>query len=145
MPKIPSSVRRCPVCGKRLKRRIYKGRIEDKAAYKNRVYCSDRCAEIAKHPDRWETYHLRARKHKVNACEACGYTEKLHAHHIDGDYKNSDPDNIQTLCVWCHNFIHATAKRLGWPQPGAMPSLYDIDDDDGDDQENDDQGTDGDL
>ena len=31
--------------------------------------------------------------------------------------------NLQTLCKSCHDFWHATAKRLGRPVAGRMPSL----------------------
>ena len=82
-----------------------------------------KCANSKKHPTHWETHHWRARRHRKKFCEACGITESLHAHHVDGDFKNDDPENVHTLCIWCHNFLHATAERLGWEQPGKMPSL----------------------
>ncbi|MEA3477012.1 MAG: HNH endonuclease [Bacteroidota bacterium] len=41
-------------------------------------------------------------------CRQCGapqeeFTQKLPVHHIDGDKTNSSPENLLTLCVYCHN------------------------------------------
>lgn len=65
----------------------------------------------------------RARKHRKSACEACGYTKRLTVHHCDQDQTNNDPSNLQTLCSHCHDFWHATAKRLGKTVAGKMPCL----------------------
>ena len=67
-------------------------------------------------------WRVRARYRK-DKCEACGIGERMQIHHIDGNYRNADPDNLQTLCVWCHRFIHHTAKRCGWKEPGRMVKL----------------------
>jgi 5-methylcytosine-specific restriction endonuclease McrA len=44
----------------------------------------------------------RAKKHRGAACEACGTTAGLHAHHRDENPANNDPANIATLCGSCH-------------------------------------------
>ena len=114
----------CKRCGREFRRKRYlHGRLEDLGVFKRRKYCSLSCANTRDRPSHWETYHWRARKHRKSQCEACGTTANLHAHHVDGEPKNNDPDNIQTLCVSCHNFLHATAERLGWTQPGRLPPL----------------------
>lgn len=113
----------CERCHSILQRKRFNGRLEDLGVFKRRKYCSLSCANTRVRPSHWETYHWRARKHRGLSCEACGSTEKLHAHHVDGWPQNNDPMNIQTLCVYCHNFLHACANRLGWTQPGRLPSL----------------------
>jgi len=123
MPRKQEPEKFCEFCGARLQRKVYNGRLEDLGAFKRRKYCNLKCANSKKHPTHWGTHHWRARRHRKEFCEACGITESLHAHHVDGNFKNDDPLNIQTLCTWCHHFLHATAERLGWEQPGKMPSL----------------------
>lgn len=57
------------------------------------------------------TYHLRARKFLRDACERCGATEELQAHHRDTDITNNDPKNIETVCKPCHIRGHWEEKR----------------------------------
>jgi 5-methylcytosine-specific restriction endonuclease McrA len=47
------------------------------------------------------------------SCEFCGFKAihqcQLDVDHIDGNHKNDDPDNLQTLCANCHRlktFLH---------------------------------------
>jgi hypothetical protein len=46
------------------------------------------------------------KKYKKEHCEKCGFvaehTVQLDVDHIDGDNKNNDPINLQTLCANCH-------------------------------------------
>jgi 5-methylcytosine-specific restriction endonuclease McrA len=35
-------------------------------------------------------------------CEQCGTTARLEVHHIDGNWKNNQPANLQVLCRTCH-------------------------------------------
>ena len=43
---------------------------------------------------------------KGSHCEKCGFLAEhqvqLDIDHIDGDHKNDDPSNLQTLCANCH-------------------------------------------
>jgi 5-methylcytosine-specific restriction endonuclease McrA len=50
----------------------------------------------------------RARKHLKAACEKCGTTDQLEAHHRDEDRSNFAAENIETLCKPCH-------LRHHWP------------------------------
>ena len=114
----------CPRCrGSFNRHRNPMGRLEDVAIFKRRKYCSLHCANQRERPKHWETYHWRARQHRKQMCEACRATTQLHAHHVDGNPQNNEPTNIQTLCVHCHNFLHATAARRGRTEPGRMPCL----------------------
>lgn len=44
--------------------------------------------------------------HRKNTCEKCGFVPEwigqLDVDHIDGNQKNNDPSNLQTLCANCH-------------------------------------------
>lgn len=115
----------CDTCGIRLERKRMQtnGRLEDLGVFKRRKHCSLSCANTKEGNVKRGTYHWRARKHRKSSCEACGLTDQLHAHHVDGNRKNNEAENIQTLCVFCHNFLHALADRLGWTAPGRLPRL----------------------
>jgi hypothetical protein len=63
----------------------------------NQQYCSE-----CRKPARKASY----RKAKKDRCEACGFVPRhpcqLDVHHLDGDYTNNSPENLQTLCANCH-------------------------------------------
>jgi len=122
-PRKPEPEKSCARCGTIFTRKTFNGRLEDLGVFKRRKYCSLSCAATRERPNHWGTFHWRARKHRRLSCEACGSTAQLHAHHVDGEPRNNVAANIQTLCVFCHNFLHATAERRGWTPPGRLPSL----------------------
>lgn len=113
----------CKRCNVVMERRRFNGRLEDLGVFKRRNYCSLRCANMRDRPKHWETYHWRARQHRQASCEACGSTDRLHVHHVDRKPENNDPSNLQTLCIFCHNFLHATVDRLGWTHPVRLPKI----------------------
>lgn len=55
------------------------------------------------------------RKHKGDTCERCGFipehTCQLDVDHRDGDKKNGNPDNLQTLCANCHRLKTAISRE----------------------------------
>lgn len=51
-------------------------------------------------------YRYHARKMRKNACEDCGSTKKLCAHHKNGDWMDNMASNIRTLCSSCHTSLH---------------------------------------
>jgi len=57
--------------------------------------------------------HKRARKLRKTACELCGGTTTLQAHHKDSDPWNNNPKNVQTLCATCHGVLHAEQRWEG--------------------------------
>ena len=116
----------CKHCGMKLERKRMNGRLEDKGVFLRRKYCSRTCGNSREHPINITTYYLRARKHIKKYCEACGSTTRLQVHHIDQHPENNQASNIQTLCKSCHDFWHTTAKRLGKPIAGKMPTLLQI-------------------
>jgi hypothetical protein len=115
--------RHCERCGLVLTRQRFGTRLEDRSAFLRRKFCSLTCAN-SRLTTKEGTYHWRARKYRKAACEACGRTKALHVHHVNGDPSNNDLVNLQTLCMHCHNFWHATLSRLGLPIAGRMPSLF---------------------
>lgn len=51
------------------------------------------------------TYRKRALRHFGKKCVKCSYDKDermLDVHHIDGQRGNSDMNNLEVLCVWCH-------------------------------------------
>lgn len=120
-PRKPEPEKYCKRCGTLMERKRYGGgQLEDLGVFKRRQYCSLHCANQRERPKHWETFHWRARRHRGEFCEACGTTAQLHAHHVNGQPEDNRPENIQTLCTYCHRFLHATAARLGWAEPGRM-------------------------
>ena len=112
-------VKYCETCGVQLFRKRMNGRLEDFQVFLKRRYCSLSCANTRKEPTeaglRWRAEQLRS-----SACEVCGSTLNLHAHHIDGDIANNEQENIQTLCVSCHIKHHHATRKLGQTVAGKM-------------------------
>lgn len=50
--------------------------------------------------------NYKYRKHVKEVCEKCGFIPEdicqLDVDHIDGNHKNNDSSNLQTLCANCH-------------------------------------------
>src|SRR5262245_9588805 len=122
MRKVEVASKPCENCGIPMSRKRYGKHLEDLTAFNKRKFCSLSCANtrrvLTKHGYSW-----RARKHLKISCEACGERRQLQAHHVDQNKANNEPSNIQTLCKWCHNFLHSTAKRLGLTMAGKMACL----------------------
>lgn len=121
-PRKADPKKHCDFCGKLLARKSFNGRLEDMGAFRLRRFCNRICGNSRKVVTMGALYY-RAAKHRKKQCEACGFTRKLHAHHVDGDETNNSPENIQTLCTHCHNFWHALLSRRGLPIGGRMPVL----------------------
>lgn len=122
MPRKKDPIRICKACGKPLKRKRMNGRLEDLGVFSRRVYCNRSCMAqgYVKDAPRKGTYHQRARKLRGKSCENCGSTRYLAAHHIDGNWKNNSPKNIQTLCAKCHAHHHHRAASAGLTVSGRM-------------------------
>jgi len=118
----------CLNCNAPLLRRRFPSALEDATVFQRRKYCSLRCFGLHRYRDQYPlskaTYHARARRFRGPKCEACGTGKRLVAHHVDQNYTNNDPRNIQTLCKPCHDFWHSTQERVGMLTVGRMPALF---------------------
>jgi DNA (cytosine-5)-methyltransferase 1 len=100
------------------------GRLEDLGLFTRRQFCSLSCANSRdKGGLSRKAFHARARKQRKPACESCGSKNRLHVHHINEDWTNNQPENLQTLCIYCHQFWHAMHRRLGVRPSKPMPPL----------------------
>ncbi|WP_404997692.1 HNH endonuclease signature motif containing protein, partial [Erwinia amylovora] len=49
------------------------------------------------------------RKHLKESCQRCGFIPlfpcQLDVDHIDNDFTNNTPSNLQTLCANCHRLV----------------------------------------
>src|SRR5690606_16539647 len=118
----------CLKCGKKLVRPRFKnGKLESRQIFLKKKYCSSACAcsyrNVNDPPIQKNAYHKQARKLRGNMCEACGIQKKLQVHHVDHDYQNNDPSNLQTLCMICHNYWHRVLNQLGKKNVGRMPKI----------------------
>lgn len=108
----PDPKRYCRYCKRRLRRKVYNGRLEDMGAFCRRQFCdfvcmgqSSRRADVSK-----STHHRRAKKFLKPSCERCGSGKQLEAHHRDEDWKNDQPGNIETVCKTCHGKEHGPKR-----------------------------------
>jgi hypothetical protein len=42
-----------------------------------------------------------------NSCSLCGIDKCLEVHHVDGNWKNNEPSNLQVVCRDCHGTLHS--------------------------------------
>ena len=120
-----SDPRQCEHCSKLLERRRNDaGRLEGFRDFMRRRFCSLSCANSrSKGGVSRKAYHYHARKQRMGACEACGAAKRLEAHHVNEVWTDNRPENLQTLCVFCHAFWHAMHRRLGVTPTQRMPKL----------------------
>ncbi len=62
---------------------------------------------------KWKDFRQSIITHRGYACEKCGCTDKvIHAHHLTYErFMNELPEDIQLLCVPCHEEVHN--KKIG--------------------------------
>ena len=118
----PTPEKYCAYCGKKLERRRYKKKYEDLKIFEKRKYCNRMCMRKAfvktgdgdqdyspaHHSSRRIAYLIENREMK---CEICGSTNNIDVHHIDGNYRNNKPENLQIVCRSCHLKIHNPKKK----------------------------------
>ena len=92
-------------CEKEFKFRSNKKFCSRKCKQKN---CQSKSEKVQKKSklffENFEKHHYR--KHKKKYCEYCGFIAlnkcQLDIDHIDGNHKNNNIENLQTLCANCH-------------------------------------------
>jgi 5-methylcytosine-specific restriction endonuclease McrA len=66
----------------------------------------------------WKCRENGYRTSKKDRCEYCGFVaihlSQLDVDHIDGNHKNNDPENLQTLCANCHRLKTHTNRDHDW-------------------------------
>ena len=65
---------------------------------------------------------LRRDRYTCRGCEAWGGRLRLQVHHRDNDHQNNSPENLVTLCVFCHAVFHAGFHSSGLPN--SIPSKW---------------------
>jgi len=113
----------CPKCNK------YKRELRNKNGKRRPL-----CVRCRKGPDKHEKMvkdnynkhkkkyiqnnHIRRRPyiiHKKSVCERCKFIpehkSQLDVDHIDGNHKNNNIDNLQTLCANCHRLKTAQTEQ----------------------------------
>jgi len=101
----------CERCGILLRRKRYGSTLEDMTRFLSRKYCSSRCSNSrGVLSQSFTQQHKISVKFRKERCALCGNTPinsgHLHVHHINGDWKDHRPENLQTLCVGCHLSLH---------------------------------------
>jgi hypothetical protein len=108
-------IRYCWWCKGNLERKRFStGRLEDRGIFLHRIYCNRECqrhAQVKPQSVNTQTLLSRSQKFRKKECERCGRTNDLHVHHKNKNRMDSTPENLETLCVWCHNQHHAMERR----------------------------------
>jgi hypothetical protein len=106
--------KRCEYCGEPLVQKIFSGGTKEPASQlARRKFCGSTCQgklrslNAGKDPN-FVFAHRRARKLiATTICAKCGSIEgRRVVHHVDGNFKNNDKNNLMCLCYRCHSIIH---------------------------------------
>ncbi len=61
----------------------------------------------------WKRVRSLVLRRDDHRCAICSGEENLHIHHIDGDNTHDRPENLVTLCEFCHARVHTELRREG--------------------------------
>ena len=61
----------------------------------------------------WRVTRDAVKERDSYRCMICGSDDGLHVHHRDHDPTNDHPQNLITLCGYCHARVHAEERRDG--------------------------------
>lgn len=111
--------KKCLKCGTEFNRRRFGERLEDFTRWSKRKYCSKECNYVRPEAESKGAHHATARNFIESACSACGTSENLQVHHKDREWRNNNPDNLQTLCGSCHMKLH-------WKQGDMTPQTKNL-------------------
>lgn len=121
----PKPVRSCERCETQLVPRIFSGKEEAYTAFMNRRFCSLICSNTRGQKGKSRTQQMvqaRGAALKEN-CECCGGRERLAIHHINEVWRDGRLENLQTLCVFCHQQWHGLHRKWGIRCSTPMPPL----------------------
>jgi HNH endonuclease len=99
---------------------------ERAVSFERRKYCNYQCVADGrrKHDASRTAFKRHYRKFKKLNCERCNATGKLSIHHLDRNFRNNDPSNLQTLCGSCHSLLHHTAGECPGPKRRGHPPCF---------------------
>jgi hypothetical protein len=101
---IQQSIAKCQNCG--IVRIIDKPRNKGKRGWVCQKAKQQRNRKSAKNTGKKYYSEKKYRRHVKEKCIRCGFipedTCQLDVDHIDGNHKNNDANNLQTLCSNCH-------------------------------------------
>jgi hypothetical protein len=58
-----------------------------------------------------DRYREKCINQKGDYCHVCEATNDIRVHHIDGDRKNNDVENLIPLCRTCHAKVHTKTSQ----------------------------------
>lgn len=61
-------------------------------------------------------YLKRIASMRRTSCDRCGAKENLQWHHINRDWRDNTPSNLETLCATCHMKDHHEAGDILYPK-----------------------------
>lgn len=59
----------------------------------------------------WSYRRRTMKQGRLDKCERCGKSEKLHVHHKDRDRRNNNDENLEVLCTMCHMHEHKNWEK----------------------------------
>lgn len=110
-PMFKTTFIKCSFCGAEVSKPLKEiSRQNRKGNYT--FYCGRNCYIYkvkANYSQTWQAFHKRARYYFIKClcrpltCARCNhYSPKNQIHHIDGNFKNNLPNNLECLCSNCH-------------------------------------------
>lgn len=112
----PVPIKHCLHCGTEMLRKRYNGRLEDRATFLRRQFCSLDCSSVhsLKESVSLSGLYRRATQLKGSVCQRCGSENQLGIHHEDRNPANNSPENLLTLCASCHTALHWKEGKKPW-------------------------------
>jgi len=125
---------KCNHCGKRFER-------NSNQVFSRNVYCGTTCLHehqrsvFGSLKDRYQQLRQSILERDNYTCQKCGRSDMpLSVHHKDGKgdsnhwkEANNDPDNLITLCLYCHGVVHY-GQQSGEERPEVRQHLSEITD-----------------
>ena len=118
----------CDRCGVTLVPKMFSDREEEYSMFMRRRFCSLSCANTRGKKGVSRTQRMvQARAEALKeTCECCGGIERLAIHHINENWTDNRFENLQTLCVYCHQQWHGLHRKLGIRCSTRMPPLVSL-------------------
>jgi 5-methylcytosine-specific restriction endonuclease McrA len=97
----------CVLCLKNVQKKTSRGKFQALCSS-----CDRKRFDVRVKPRKRKRFKVYA-KFKEKVCSECGFIPKhscqLDIHHKDGNHRNNDPNNLETLCANCHRLRHKEA------------------------------------